>query len=52
MVAGVRYNSFALRYRREGSTKPGSGLSLGILFTVLAAIIGIAIAFSLVTFTH
>jgi len=52
VVAGVRYSSFALRYSREGSTEPGYGLSLGILFTVLTAIVGSAIAVFLVTFTH
>ena len=49
VVAGIRYSSFALRYRREGSTEPGYGLSLGILFTVLTAIAGIAIALFLLT---
>jgi putative membrane protein len=51
VVAGVRYSSFALRYQREGSTEPGYGLSLGILFTVLTAIAGIAITLLLVTVT-
>jgi putative membrane protein len=51
VVAGIRYSSFALRYRREGSTEPGYGLSLGILFTVLTAIAGVAIAVFLLTFT-
>jgi putative membrane protein len=51
VVAGVRYSSFALRYRREGSTEPGYGLSLGILFTVLTAIAGAAIAVFLIAFT-
>ena len=49
VVAGIRYSSFALRYRREGSTEPGYGLSLGILFTALTAIAGIAIALFLLT---
>ena len=51
VVAGIRYSSFALRYQREGSTEPGYGLSLGILFTVLTAIAGIAIAVLLVAVT-
>lgn len=52
VVAAVRYSSFALRYRREGSTEPGYGLSLGILFTVLTAIAGIAIAVFLTMVTN
>ena len=52
LVAGIRYSSFALRYRREGSTEPGYGLSLGILFAVLTAIAGIAIALFLLTVTR
>jgi putative membrane protein len=52
VVAGVRYSSFALRYRREGSTEPGYGLSLGILFAVLTAIAGTAIAVFLTTVTN
>ena len=52
VVAGIRYSSFALRYRREGSTEPGYGLSLGVLFAVLTAIAGIAIALFLLTVTR
>ena len=51
VVAGIRYSSFALRYRRQGSTEPGYGLSLGILFTVLTAIAGITIAVFLIMVT-
>jgi putative membrane protein len=52
VVAAVRYSSFALRYRREGSTEPGYGLSLGILFAVLTAIAGTAIAVFLTMVTN
>ena len=52
LVAGIRYSPFALGYRREGSTEPGYGLSLGILFAVLTAIAGIAIALFLLTVTR
>jgi len=51
VAGGIRYSFFALRYQRDESTEPGHGLSLGILFTVLTAIAGIAIAVFMLSFT-
>lgn len=48
-VAAVRYGHFALMYRREQTTRPGHGLLLGVLFTVLVAAAGTVIAAFLVT---
>jgi len=43
-VAAVRYLRFALAYRREGSTRTGSGILLGVGFTVVVAVLGVVIA--------
>lgn len=43
IVAAIRYSGIARRYRREGVSAPGHGLSLGIVATVAAATIGIVI---------
>jgi putative membrane protein len=43
-VAALRYLLFAINYRRRQSTDPGHGLLLGVFFTVLIAMFGIAIA--------
>ncbi len=48
-VAAIRYGHFALVYRREQTTRPGHGLLLGVLFTVLVAGAGTVIAAFLVT---
>jgi putative membrane protein len=50
IAAGVRYLKFAIRYRREGSTEPGSGLSLGIVFAMFITVLGIGTAVYLMTF--
>jgi len=43
IVAAIRYIGIELRYRRVGYRAPGNGLPLGIFFTVVVALIGIAI---------
>jgi inner membrane protein YidH len=47
-VAAVRYSLFAIHYRRRRSTETGHGLLLGVLFTVLIALFGVAIAVFLI----
>ena len=49
VVAAVRYIGLELRVRREGCRAPGHGLPLGVLFTLLVALIGFAIALFLAT---
>jgi putative membrane protein len=51
-TAAVRYLIFHVRYRRRGSTSPGSGLYAGVLFAVLVAIMGIVIALSIAAVTQ
>jgi putative membrane protein len=48
MMATVRYILFVVRYRRTGSTDPGPGLPLTILFAVLVIIAGILLFLSLI----
>ena len=50
IAAAARYLVFAIHYRREGSTEPGPGLLLGIVFTILITILGIGTAVYLLTF--
>ena len=38
VVASVRYTGFIVRYRREGTTDPGRGLSFAVVFTLLITI--------------
>ena len=52
IAAAVRYLMFAIHYRREGSTEPGPGLSLGIFFTVLIAALGVGTAIYLLSFAN
>jgi putative membrane protein len=49
IVAAVRYWRFALRYRREGSTEPGPGLSLAIVAAVVIAVAGTVVGLFLLT---
>ena len=49
VVAAVRYIGLELRFRREGCGAPGHGLPLAVLFTLLVALIGFAIALFLAT---
>lgn len=52
VVAAIRYWRFADRYRREGNTDPGYGLSVAIVFTILVAIAGIVVAAFLLSLTE
>lgn len=52
LAGAIRYASFAVRYRRKGSTEPGYGLSLAIVFAVAVVIAGIAITVFLVSAFH
>jgi putative membrane protein len=50
-VAAVRYFRFARDYHRRGSTQPGQGIYAGVLFTVILALIGLAIVGFLIVAT-
>jgi putative membrane protein len=52
VTGAVRYFLFAFKYRRKNSTKPGYGLYTGVIFAVLVAVMGIAIAFAIVNITR
>lgn len=47
VAAALRYLLFDLQYRREVSTKPEHGVSVGVFFAVLVALMGVVIAFSI-----
>lgn len=49
VVAAIRYIGLERRFRREGCGAPGHGLPLGLVFTLLIALIGFAIALFLAT---
>jgi putative membrane protein len=51
VVAAVRYFRFARDYHRHGSTRPGRGIYAGVLFTVILALIGLAIVGFLIVAT-
>lgn len=48
LVASIRYTLFALHYHRDlrhdQTTRPGHGIILGIIFTVVVAVIGFVVA--------
>jgi putative membrane protein len=50
VAAGIRYLIFAIHYRREGRTEPGSGIFLGIFFMLFITIIGVGTAVYLMAF--
>ena len=51
VVASIRYFRFTVRYRREGSTEPGRGLSLAVLFTLFITLAASGIVVFLVIMT-
>ena len=44
VVAAVRYTLFALHFRHDQATRPGHGILLGVVFTVIVAVMGFVIA--------
>lgn len=48
VVAAIRYTLFALHYHRDyrhdPTTRPGHGIVLGIVFTVIVAVVGFVVA--------
>ncbi len=44
LVAALRYWLFARGYRYQHATRPGHGIMLGILFTVIVALLGFVVA--------
>lgn len=48
-VAALRYWLFARNYRHGESTRPGHGIMLGIVFTVIVAVLGFVVAAFLLT---
>ena len=51
VVAAVRYLRFSLDYHRQGSTRTRHGIVMGVIFAVVVAFIGIAIAVFLIRVT-
>ncbi|MGH8291460.1 MAG: YidH family protein [Steroidobacteraceae bacterium] len=49
VVAAIRYGGLELRFRRDGCGAPGHGLPLGVCFALFLAVVGVAIAYYLVT---
>lgn len=49
VVAAIRYIGLERRFRRDRCGAPGHGLPLGVLFTLLVALIGFAITLFLAT---
>jgi putative membrane protein len=49
LVAALRYSLFAYHFRHEHSTWPGHGIVLGVIFTVIVAILGFIVAAFLLT---
>ena len=47
VVAAIRYTLFALHYHRDyqhdQSTRPGHGILLGVIFTVIVAVVGFVV---------
>jgi putative membrane protein len=52
LVAAVRYWMFAHEYRFVHATRPGHGIMLGVLFTVIVALLGFVVAAFLLTVGH
>ena len=48
LVASIRYTLFAIHYRHDTghdqTTRPGHGIILGVIFTVIVAVIGFVVA--------
>jgi putative membrane protein len=48
VVAAIRYTLFAVHYHRDyqhdQSTRPGHGILLGVIFTVIVAVVGFVVA--------
>jgi inner membrane protein YidH len=51
LVAAVRYFRFSMDYHRQGGTRPRHGIVLGVVFSVIVALFGIAIAVFLIRVT-
>jgi putative membrane protein len=51
LVAAARYYRFSRDYLRTGSTEPRHGISIGVLFTVILALLGCVIIVFLVIAT-
>ena len=51
VVAAVRYLRFAMGYHRHNGTGPRHGILMGVLFSMVVALIGIAIAVFLIRVT-
>jgi inner membrane protein YidH len=50
-TAAVRYLRFALSYQRHGGTDPRNGVLVGVFFAVSVALVGLVIAWFLMTAT-
>jgi hypothetical protein len=51
VAAAVRYLRFSVNYYRHGSTRPRHGIVLAVIFAVVVALVGIAMAVSLIMVT-
>ena len=49
LVAAIRYWHFAYEYRRKEATTPGHGILLGVIFTIIIAVLGFVVAGVLLT---
>jgi len=49
LVAAIRYWIFAYEYHRGEETNPGHGILIGVIFTVIFALLGFIVAGYLLT---
>lgn len=50
LVAAIRYWRFAFEYRRKEATTPGHGILLGVIFTLIIALLGFTVTLFLLNF--
>ena len=52
LVGAARYIRFEIRYHRNVDTRPGYGMSLGVFLTIVASVLGVAVALFLTRITE